>query len=239
MTYGQIGRRQRPTMTQFPKHQSALCARRRHRLHPAFRNHKLTVMPLTIELCASEEQTAFNLHRWAEIQADPELRRLPHRIETDRHGRILMSPPPAPAHGNRQSRTAALLIDLLAEGQVVTECPLSTSDGVKAIDVAWLAPGREAEVESSICLMRAPEVCVEIISPSNTGAEIDEKVALYFEAGAREVWLCGLDGKLTFHIGSAGNCRASWTLCPQFPTAVPRADPTRSPGCRTSCQQSQ
>lgn len=47
-------------------------------------------MSLTFELCASEEQTAFNLRRWAEIQADPELQRLPHRIETDRHGRILI-----------------------------------------------------------------------------------------------------------------------------------------------------
>lgn len=179
-------------------------------------------MPLTIELRASEEQTAFNLRRWAELQADPELRRLPHRIETDRHGRILMSPPPAPAHGNRQSRIAALLIHLLAEGQVVTECPLSTSDGVKAIDVAWLAPGCEAEVESSTCLARAPEVCVEVISPSDTGAEIDEKVALYFDAGAREGWVCGLDGKFAFYIGSAGNRCASSTLCPQFPTAIPK-----------------
>jgi hypothetical protein len=33
---------------------------------------------------------------------------LPHRIETDRHGRILMSPPPASAHGNRQSRIAGV-----------------------------------------------------------------------------------------------------------------------------------
>ena len=60
-------------------------------------------MPLTIELCASEEQTAFNLRRWAEIQADPELQRLVYRLETDRHGRILMSPPPAPAYGNRRA----------------------------------------------------------------------------------------------------------------------------------------
>jgi hypothetical protein len=76
-------------------------------------------MPLIIEPCACEEQMAFNLHRWAGLQADPELQRLAYRIETDRHGRILMSPPPAPAHGNRQGRIAALLMSFLAEGQVV------------------------------------------------------------------------------------------------------------------------
>jgi hypothetical protein len=60
-------------------------------------------VPLTIQLEPSAQQTAFNLKRWAELLADPELARLPHRIETDRHGHILMSPPPAPQHGNFQS----------------------------------------------------------------------------------------------------------------------------------------
>lgn len=54
-------------------------------------------------------------------------------------------------------------MSFLAEGQVVTECPLPTADGFKAVDVAWLAPGREAEVESSTCLVHAPDVCVEAI----------------------------------------------------------------------------
>jgi hypothetical protein len=56
-------------------------------------------MALTIELKDSAEQAAFNLKRWAEVLADPELARLPHRFETDRHGHVIMSPPPAPAHG--------------------------------------------------------------------------------------------------------------------------------------------
>jgi Putative restriction endonuclease len=71
-----------------------------------------------------------------------------------------------------------------------TECPLSTSDGVKAIDVAWLAPERRQEVRSVSCLVRAPEICVEVLSPSNTPEEMSEKIALYFESGAREVWIC-------------------------------------------------
>jgi len=55
-------------------------------------------MSLRIQLQRSENQTAFNLKRWRELLADPELGRLPYRVETDRHGHILMSPPPAPAH---------------------------------------------------------------------------------------------------------------------------------------------
>jgi Uma2 family endonuclease len=48
-------------------------------------------------------------------------------------------------------------------------------------------------------LVRAPEVCVEVFSASNTFAEIAEKIVLYFEAGAQEVWTCDQDGILEFH----------------------------------------
>ena len=117
---------------------------------------------LTIQLQPSAQQSAFNLKRWAELLADPELARLPHRIETDRHGHILMRPPPAPKHGNFQSEIAHILRSLLSSGRVITECPLSTSDGVKALDVAWLKPGRAEELRSMVCLVRAPEICVEV-----------------------------------------------------------------------------
>jgi Uma2 family endonuclease len=159
-------------------------------------------MPLTIHLHPSERQTAFNLERWRELLADRDLARLPHRIETDRHGHILMSLPPAPAHGDQQSEIVYLLKTLLPQGRVVIECPLSTSDGVKAIDVAWLVPERRQEVRSVSCLVQAPEICVEVLSPSNTAEEISEKIALYFESGAREVWICEQDGTLLFYFSA-------------------------------------
>ena len=44
----------------------------------------------------------------------------------------------------------------------------------------------------------APEICIEILSPDNTAKGIRERTALYFEAGAREVWICDLEGKMRF-----------------------------------------
>jgi hypothetical protein len=49
-----------------------------------------------IQTDPTAEQLAFNLKRWKEILADREIAKLPHLIETDRHGHILMSPPPVP-----------------------------------------------------------------------------------------------------------------------------------------------
>jgi Uma2 family endonuclease len=177
-------------------------------------------MSLTIELKDSAEQSAFNLKRWAQLLTDPDLARLPHRIETDRHGHILMSPPPAPKHGNFQNEIGHIFRSLLSEGRVITECPLSTSDGVKAIDVAWLRPGRAQELRSTSCLVRAPEVCVEVLSTSNTRAEIAEKIMLYFEAGAQEVWTCDQDGTMEFHFSTFPEVRQSSAICPGFPTVI-------------------
>ena len=175
-------------------------------------------MPLTIELPPIEAQTASNLRRWREVLADPTLAELPHRIETDRHGHIVMSPPPAFSYSQRQGKILGLLLKLLPEGEAMPECPLSTSDGVKAIDVAWLSAAREENIQKPIVLVKAPEICVEIISPSNTSFEIKEREALYFEAGAQEVWTCGLDGKLGFYV-SGQDLNAS-RLCPGFPQEI-------------------
>src|SRR5262249_37436002 len=50
---------------------------------------------LTLELPPRTTQRAFNLRRWAELLADRDLVRIEGRIETDRHGHIIVSPPPA------------------------------------------------------------------------------------------------------------------------------------------------
>ena len=176
-------------------------------------------MPTTIELPDLQSQTAFNMARWTEILADPELAKLHYRIETDHFGHILMGPPPAFSHGRRQSSISSFLSNLLPQGLTVTECPVSTAGGVKAIDVAWLAPHRPEILQDPLLLPHAPEVCIEIISPSNSRAEIDHKRALYFDAGAAEVWICNLDGSLSFFVAPNREVSTS-IICPSFPARI-------------------
>ena len=59
-------------------------------LPPRERTTILVPMSITIELPDLASQTSFNLTRWTEILADPELARLPYRIETDQYGRCLL-----------------------------------------------------------------------------------------------------------------------------------------------------
>jgi len=54
----------------------------------------------------------------------------------------------------------------------------------------------------------APELCVEVVSPSNSMIEIHEKAATYLAAGAHEVWLVGEDGTIEMFGASGGSARA-------------------------------
>src|SRR6266487_6688072 len=111
---------------------------------------------LTLELLPHKTRTAFNLRRWAELLADRELAKVEGRIETDRYGHIIRSPPPAPSHGSFQLEIGHLLRSLIPRGRVLTECPISTADGVKAADVAWASRERMSELGDRVCFLTAP-----------------------------------------------------------------------------------
>jgi Uma2 family endonuclease len=175
---------------------------------------------LTIELPSQKKQTVFNLRRWAELVADPELAKIEGRIETDRHGHIIMTPPPGFSHGGYQAEIAHRLRMLLPHGRTATECPISTLDGVKAADVAWISNVLLASIGERVCLTHAPEICVEVLSPGNTRPEMTEKKSLYFAAGAREVWFCGRTGTMAFFSGPASSGEKSSKICPAFPRKV-------------------
>lgn len=104
-------------------------------------------------------------------------------------------------------------------GTVLSECPVSTADGVRAADVAWLRSGREGELEATLFAV-APDICVEIVSPRNSRPALTEKKALYFEAGAREVWFCRDNGEMEFHLSADSPAEAQSRLCPRFPKKV-------------------
>jgi len=173
---------------------------------------------LTIKLPSQKEQTDFNLRRWDELLADPEMAKIEGRVETDRYGHVIMSPPPAANHGSYQFEIGHLLRSLMKAGRVLTECPISTADGVRAADVAWASTECIKELGNRTCFLRSPEICVEVLSPGNTDAEIQEKMALYFDAGAQEVWLCETSGAMKFFANSVSIPTSK--LCPNFPAQI-------------------
>lgn len=53
-------------------------------------------------------------------------------------------------------------------------------------------------------LTRAPEICIEVVSPPNSVKELREKVDGYLAAGAEEVWLVFPQSKRCEFYGAQG-----------------------------------
>lgn len=130
---------------------------------------------------------------WAEVINNPFLKDLPFKIELNKWGQILMSPA-SNRHGILQSDAVYLLRSRLPAGVVIVECSIQTADGVKVADVAWASEAFILRNGDTTPYQEAPEICIEIVSPSNSPEEMEQKIQLYLAKGAREVWVCAEDG---------------------------------------------
>jgi len=168
------------------------------------------------------EQHALNRRAWERLVNDPGLQDVLERIETDRDGNPLMSPPPKKPHARRANRIAKLLDRLLPGGGSQVDDTVSTPEGVKVPDVCWYGAGRAEAAdadEDDVLSQVVPDLCVEVLSPGNSVRKIREKTAAYLAARVREVWVCNLQGEMAFY-GPEGPLERS-AICPDFPRHIP------------------
>ena len=106
-------------------------------------------------------------------------------------------------------------------GEPAVEFAVETRKGVKVPDVVWISKERlDALSDDAEASPFAPEICVEVLSSANTDAEMEEKRRLYFEGGAREVWLCDETGAMTFYVSGEERPVAQSRLVPGFPSNI-------------------
>ncbi|MGH8559825.1 MAG: Uma2 family endonuclease [Methylococcales bacterium] len=152
--------------------------------------------------------------QWQEVCKHPGLQNLPFKIELNEKGQIIMSPVKV-YHSAFQGKIIRLLPQ---NGIVLPECAIKTKKGTKVADIAWSSEQRfkiiERETECSI----APELCIEVLSSTNTTIEMEEKRQLYILAGAMEFWVCSEDGEMRF-FDANGQLKKS-NLVPSFPIRV-------------------
>jgi Uma2 family endonuclease len=157
---------------------------------------------------------------WESLIADRSLSDLPYKIETNRYDQIIMSPA-SNWHSDYQTEVAHQLRLRLPDGRVSVEFAIETADGVRVPDVVWVSKERRLAYGRTVVFPVAPEICVEVLSPTNRREAMLEKMTLYFAKGAQEVWLCDEDGKMEFfNTLSAPAPIAASVLCPDFPQQV-------------------
>ncbi len=118
-----------------------------------------------------------------------------HRIELVR-GRLVREPRPGAEHGWLTVKLIVRLDEHVRErglGLVVTETGFALADDpptVRGPDLAFIAEEHlPADGIPSGFWLVAPDLAVEVVSPSNSVAEIQEKVLEYLESGSRLVWV--------------------------------------------------
>ena len=134
---------------------------------------------------------------WQQVIDNPFLQDLPFKIELNKWGKILMSPANN-NYGNLQYKIGHRIHSSKQSGEIIIECSITTPEGVKVADVAWASDEFIAKHGFDTPYSVAPEICVEIVSPSNSTEEMQEKIRLYLNQGAREVWICDQDGSIEY-----------------------------------------
>ena len=76
---------------------------------------------------------------------------------------------------------------------------------VRVPDVAFICTGRPLASDAPI--EGAPDLAVEVMSPTNTPREIDQRISDYFAAGCRRVWVVYPEDREVYVHGLAGVTR--------------------------------
>ncbi len=111
-------------------------------------------------------------------------------------GRLIREPRPGAAHGCLTAELVARLHAHVRErrlGRVATETGFLLTDDpptVRGPDVAYVAAERiSAQGVPTGFWQFAPDIAVEVVSPSNSASEIQQKVLEYLAAGSHLVWV--------------------------------------------------
>ena len=155
--------------------------------------------------------------QWQEVCENQNLANLPFKIELNSQGKILMTPVKV-NHSILQGKIIGRLYQNITGGEALAECAIKTKQGTKVADVAWASYALLEKIENEIECSIAPEICIEVLSFSNTKKEIDEKKEIYFEQGAMEFWLCDSFGNMTFFVKDGKIERSK--IAQNFPSSV-------------------
>ena len=123
---------------------------------------------------------------------------LPFPWETNARGQIIMTPH-GYIHSFRAGQLGRIFDAIAPKWRCGNQLGIFTADGLKGPDVTLASPEYHARhLKDTGYVTEAPEICVEVMSPSNSWQEMQDKMPLYFEVGALEVWVVDVEGKVFF-----------------------------------------
>jgi Uma2 family endonuclease len=150
-----------------------------------------------------------------------EFAKLPNPVDGSKQelvrGEVVTMPPPGFRHGIVQVNVATLLKVFAKQhklGRITVESGVVTErdeDTVRGPDVAyWSYERLPADQVPEGYPNVAPDLCVEVLSPSNTEQRTTKKVGEYFACGARMVWVIDPEERTVTIYRKPGDGRVLW-----------------------------
>lgn len=106
---------------------------------------------------------------------------------------------PEPRAGMLAGFMARILTQKLPNGRVVCNIPVECSDGIKVVDVGWVAETKYQTLRTEPAWNAAPDISVQILSTSLSDEQAGRNVVPLMQAAAKEVWTVHPDGTLIKH----------------------------------------
>jgi Uma2 family endonuclease len=130
------------------------------------------------------------------LWTDEEILNLPHDSYSYEvvDGELVMSPKNNPQHGNICVRVSARLLHYAEAGDLGEVFDSNTgywmvNRNLRAPDVSFVAASRLPRQSPRGFFPGAPDLVVEVLSPTNTRRELDERLRDFFESGTKLAWI--------------------------------------------------
>jgi Uma2 family endonuclease len=146
------------------------------------------------------------------------------RHELD-EGELIEMPPASEEHGGIESEIVAILRNFVKEHQLGKVYGSSAgyrlrADTVREPDASFVRESRREEIKSRGFAKGAPDLAVEILSPSDSVRQLKRKVKQYFDAGTRTVWVVYPESREVNVLDASGEDRVLGTgemlECPEL-----------------------
>jgi len=125
---------------------------------------------------------------------------------------------------NRVRDTALVVLKAFVEGRklgmvVAEQCFHLFRDTVRIPDLAVIFRGRDLSPEKPIA--GGPDLVIEVVSPTNTPREIDQRISDYFAAGCKRTWVLYPAYREVYIHGLAGMVRKQGDELLEDPELLP------------------
>jgi Uma2 family endonuclease len=131
--------------------------------------------------------------RWQQLADNRLVAEIPCKVELSEKGAIEVSPPTI-RHAFIQGFLTRELARQRPDGTTLPECTVETDIGMRVPDVVWVSRELMERHRNEKQFRVAPDLCAEVLSPTNTRIQMAEKTAAYLAAGAKEVWIVDENG---------------------------------------------